>query len=67
MLDIISKTCLPNRHKLVVNAVVSQAKGQGLRVVSRCLWDAGKDGHVTVQASNSDIHVIVIVHGLHYE
>jgi len=61
------KTLGMKRHKLVVNAVVSQAKGQGLRVVSRCLWDSGKDGHVTVQASNSDIHVIVIVHGLHYE
>jgi len=61
------KTLGMKRHKLVVNAVVSQVKGQGLRVVSRCLWDQGKDGHVTVQASNSDIHVIVIVHGLHYE
>ena len=55
------------RHKFVVNAVIGECKGQGLLMVSRCLWDESKDGFVTVQSKNSKTYAVVVVHAIYYE
>jgi len=61
------KTLGMKRHKFVVNAVIGECKGQGLLMVSRCLWDESKDGFVTVQSKNSKTYAVVVVHAIYYE
>ena len=35
------------RYKLVVQVVIGEIKGQGLRVMSKCLWDDQFDNYAT--------------------
>lgn len=55
------------RYKLVVQVTLGQKKGQAMRVVSRCLWDAGADNHVSEVFENDSLYCVAQVFGLYYE
>ena len=40
------------RYKIVVQCVVGQNKAQGVRVASRCLWDASTDNFASFSFKN---------------
>jgi hypothetical protein len=40
------------RYKIVVQTTIGQHKDQGIRVVSRCLWDPNTDNYAAVDYSN---------------
>ena len=40
------------RYKYVVQVVLGQMKNQGVRVTSKCLWDANFDNHASYSFYN---------------
>lgn len=57
----------PPRYKLVCSVVLGQRAGQGVRVVSRALWDAARDGLASAAVTNASLFAVATVHGLYCE
>ncbi|XP_047399064.1 dynein light chain Tctex-type 4 [Sciurus carolinensis] len=57
----------PPRYKLVCSVVLGPRTGQGVRVVSRALWDAARDGLVSAAFTNASLFAVATVHGLYCE
>ncbi len=55
------------RYKIVVQTVLGQQKGQGLRIASRCLWDVETDNVATYHYSNDTLWVTVMAFGIYTE
>ncbi len=55
------------RYKIVVQTVLAQAKNQGIRVASRCLWDTDTDNYASVQWSNDTLCATTMVFGAYTE
>mmetsp|Transcript_5549 Transcript_5549/g.18713 ORF Transcript_5549/g.18713 Transcript_5549/m.18713 type:complete len:136 (+) Transcript_5549:641-1048(+) len=55
------------RYKLVVQVTVGQKKGQGMRIVSRCLWDTAVDSFASDYYENESVYCVAQVYGLYYE
>ncbi|EPZ33566.1 hypothetical protein ROZALSC1DRAFT_27654 [Rozella allomycis CSF55] len=47
-----------NRYKFVAEVVIVEAAGQGLKVMSRCLWDTKSDSYCTASFKNVIIHLV---------
>lgn len=41
----ISELNLPH-YKYIVNVVIGEQRGEGIKIAARCLWDSDSDGHV---------------------
>ncbi|XP_037356228.1 dynein light chain Tctex-type 4 [Talpa occidentalis] len=57
----------PPRYKLVCSVVLGPRAGQGVRVVSRALWDAARDGLASASFTNASLFAVATVHGLYCE
>nr|XP_023487025.1 tctex1 domain-containing protein 4 isoform X2 [Equus caballus] len=57
----------PPRYKLVCSVVLGPRSGQGVRVVSRALWDAARDGLASATFTNATLFAVATVHGLYCE
>ncbi|XP_037683328.1 tctex1 domain-containing protein 4 [Choloepus didactylus] len=57
----------PPRYKLVCSVVLGPRAGQGVRVVSRALWDTACDGLASAAFTNSSLFAVATVHGLYCE
>ncbi|XP_062960069.1 dynein light chain Tctex-type 4 [Cynocephalus volans] len=57
----------PPRYKLVCSVVLGPRSGQGVRVVSRALWDTARDGLASAAFTNSSLFAVATVHGLYCE
>ncbi|XP_078264542.1 dynein light chain Tctex-type 5-B isoform X1 [Rhinoraja longicauda] len=55
------------RYKLVCNVVLGQHNGQGMQIVSRCLWDTMTDNYATATFKNSSLFAVATVYGLYFE
>eukprot|EP00906_Rhabdomonas_costata_P032829 RCo046241 len=55
------------RYKLVTQVVISEAKGQGQRVASRCLWDPEQDNYAQATFRNNTLICVAIVFGCYWE
>ena len=54
-------------YKIVVQTVIGQVKGQGVRVASKCLWDEENDNFSSFTFSNHSLFCTTIVFGIYYE
>ncbi|XP_006899064.1 PREDICTED: tctex1 domain-containing protein 4 [Elephantulus edwardii] len=57
----------PPRYKLVCSVVLGPRAGQDVRVVSRALWDAARDGLASAAFTNASLFAVATVHGLYCE
>ncbi|XP_061042637.1 dynein light chain Tctex-type 4 [Eubalaena glacialis] len=57
----------PPRYKLVCSAVLGPRAGQGVRVVSRALWDVACDGLASAAVTNTSLFAVATVHGFYCE
>lgn len=57
----------PPRYKLVCSVVLGPRTGQGVRVVSRALWDEARDGLASATFTNASLFAVAMVHGLYCE
>ena len=53
------------RYKLFVQVVVAEAKGQGLRVASRALWDDSSDVLASETLSTDAVVAVAMVHAVY--
>ena len=54
-------------YKIVVQAVIGQVLGQGVRVASKCLWDEKNDNFATYTFTNNSLFCTCIVFGIYFE
>ena len=57
---------IPN-YKVVVQCVIGQVTGQGVRVASKCLWDDANDNYSSYTYQNESLFCTGIVFGIYYE
>eukprot|EP00668_Euglena_longa_P014225 GGOE01018202.1.p2 GENE.GGOE01018202.1~~GGOE01018202.1.p2 ORF type:complete len:141 (-),score=57.10 GGOE01018202.1:370-765(-) len=55
------------RYKLVTQVIISESKGQGQRIASRCLWDPEEDNFAQVIVRNSTMMCMAITFGCFWE
>ncbi|CAG9326612.1 unnamed protein product [Blepharisma stoltei] len=55
------------RYKLIVQTFIGENMGQGLRVASKCLWNAKFDNYASHSYQSGNIFAVVIVFGSYYE
>eukprot|EP00928_Gymnodinium_smaydae_P025498 TRINITY_DN2027_c0_g2_i1.p1 TRINITY_DN2027_c0_g2~~TRINITY_DN2027_c0_g2_i1.p1 ORF type:complete len:133 (+),score=30.87 TRINITY_DN2027_c0_g2_i1:106-504(+) len=56
-----------SRHKIIVQVVIGEQASQGVRVASKCLWDASADNWASYTYQNNSIFAICMVFGCYYE
>ncbi len=54
-------------YKIVVQTVIGEICGQGVRVASKCLWDDTVDNYASFTYSNHSLYCTGIVFGIYYE
>ena len=54
-------------YKIVVQTVIGQVQGQGVKVASKCLWDEGNDNYASYTFCNHSLFCTGIVFGIYYE
>ncbi|RNE98678.1 dynein light chain [Trypanosoma rangeli] len=55
------------RYKFVTHVTITEAAHQGIRIVSRGLWDPVTDGYATYTHSTGSMHVNVVLYALYWE
>ncbi|XP_041359204.1 dynein light chain Tctex-type 5-B-like [Gigantopelta aegis] len=55
------------RYKIICVVHIGQLASQGMRVSSRCLWDAGSDTFASFEYRNRSLYAIGCVYGIYYE
>ena len=54
-------------YKVVVQSVIGQVSGQGVRLASKCLWDVQNDNFTNFTYSNHSLFCTCVVFGIYYE
>ncbi|CAN9500975.1 unnamed protein product [Ophioblennius macclurei] len=60
------KTAGFDRYKLVVQVVIGEQRGQGVKMSARCLWDADTDNYAEDVFMNDSLFCVVAVFGIYY-
>ncbi|XP_029988937.1 LOW QUALITY PROTEIN: tctex1 domain-containing protein 2-like [Sphaeramia orbicularis] len=55
-----------DRYKLVVQVVIGEQRGQGVKMSSRCLWDADTDNYAEDVFMNENMFCVAAVFGSYY-
>ena len=55
------------RYKFIVQVVMGELKGQGLRIASKCLWDVNFDSYASYTYQKNDFYCTAMVFGCYYE
>jgi len=54
-------------YKIIVQSVIGQVEGQGVRLASKCLWDELNDNYASFTYKNASLFCTGIVFGIYYE
>lgn len=60
------KTLGYDRYKLVVQVVIGELRGQGVKMTSKCFWDADTDSYAEEVFINDSLFCVVTVFGGYY-
>lgn len=55
------------RYKLICNVIIGENSDQGMRVASRCLWDASTDNFATAKYSKGQIYAVANVFATYFD
>ncbi|KAM9461483.1 dynein light chain Tctex-type protein 2B [Clarias gariepinus] len=55
-----------DRYKLVVQVVIGEQRGQGVKMMSRCFWDSDTDGCAKDIFINDSIACVAAVFGVYH-
>jgi len=55
------------RYKVIVQVVIGENSGQGIRVASKCLWDTSSDNWASFSYKNPSLFAVAMVFGCYYE
>lgn len=54
------------RYKVLVHVLIGEQKGEGVRVATRCLWDAETDNYTSHTFLNDSLFAVATVYGIYY-
>eukprot|EP00658_Telonema_sp_P-2_P011819 TRINITY_DN14529_c0_g1_i17.p2 TRINITY_DN14529_c0_g1~~TRINITY_DN14529_c0_g1_i17.p2 ORF type:complete len:104 (+),score=22.33 TRINITY_DN14529_c0_g1_i17:251-562(+) len=54
------------RYKFIVQVVIAEQKGQGIKLGCRSFWDTETDNYAEVSYSNDSLICIATCHGVYY-
>ena len=62
------KICIyPNyRYKIVVEVVIGEQRGEGVRMGTRCLWDSDTDSYASDVFMNDSLFCCAAAFGIYY-
>ena len=61
------KTLEYDRYKFVTQVVIGEKRGEGVKVVTRCLWDSDTDNYASANYSNETLFCVAVAYGVfHY-
>lgn len=55
------------RYKIIVQVVLGENRHQGVRVASRCLWDAASDNYASFTFKSDTLWCTAMVFGVYTE
>ncbi|XP_069009001.1 dynein light chain Tctex-type protein 2B [Embiotoca jacksoni] len=55
-----------DKYKLIVQVVIGEQRGQGVKISSRCSWDADTDNYAEEVYMNDSLFCVVAVFGSYY-
>lgn len=55
------------RYRVIVQVVIGENSGQGIRVASKCLWDTSADNWASFSYKNPSLFAVAMVFGCYYE
>ncbi|XP_076880225.1 dynein light chain Tctex-type protein 2B [Brachyhypopomus gauderio] len=55
-----------NRYKLVVQVVIGEQRGEGLKMAARCFWDADTDSYAKDIYTNDSLFCVAAAFGIYY-
>mmetsp|Transcript_29700 Transcript_29700/g.41018 ORF Transcript_29700/g.41018 Transcript_29700/m.41018 type:complete len:118 (-) Transcript_29700:83-436(-) len=53
------------RYKFVVQVVIGEQRGEGVRMGCRCFWDPNTDNYATAEFSNASIFCVAAAFGVY--
>lgn len=53
------------RYKIIVNCIIGEQRGEGVRVGCKCFWDSDTDNYVEETYINKNLFAVVTVFGLY--
>ncbi len=53
------------RYKLLVQVVIGQQKGEGVRMGTRCFWDSESDNYASDTFSNDSLFCVATAYGVY--
>ena len=59
------KTLSIPAYKIIVQAVIGQVAGQGVRVASKCLWDEANDNYASFTYTSAHLFCTGMVFGIY--
>merc|ERR1719487_1033963 len=59
------KDLLLPRYKIVVQVAIGEQRGQGVRMGSRCFWDADTDSYASETYSNESLFAVATAYGVY--
>ena len=54
------------RYKILVQVIVGEARGGGIKVAARCFWDNDTDAYVSAHYISKSIFAVAAVFGVYY-
>lgn len=54
------------RYKIVVQVLIGEQKGEGLRIATRCLWDPEADNYASYTFINDSLFCAAVAYGVYY-
>ena len=54
------------RYKILVQVLIGEARGGGVKMGARCFWDSDTDGYVTGHYISKTIFAVATVFGVYY-
>uniref|UniRef100_A0AAY5F6L2 Tctex1 domain containing 2 n=1 Tax=Electrophorus electricus TaxID=8005 RepID=A0AAY5F6L2_ELEEL len=55
-----------NRYKLVVQVVIGEQRGEGMKMAARCFWDADTDSYAKDIYVNDSLFCVAAAFGIYY-
>jgi hypothetical protein len=68
--EIIKRRCKNlklNRFKIIVQVVIGELAGQGIRITSKCIWNSTHDNYASVSYQTNNIFAAAMVFGCYTE
>ncbi len=53
------------KYKLFVHVVLGESRGQGVRLSTRCFWDADTDAYVSESIKNDTLYAVATAYGIY--